>query len=125
VVTFLVMLTSIPQTKTPFAGEGVNLAFEDSMELADAILTKTQSLSPQELDSSIRSFESDMFVRAKKTSQLTSDLKDLVFVDGKAPRKNIESYLLRLVGNDFGWVATMGVLAPLVYAYFFVFRLIW
>jgi 2-polyprenyl-6-methoxyphenol hydroxylase-like FAD-dependent oxidoreductase len=115
-----------PSKQTPFAGEGVNLAFEDSMELADAILTKkTQPPSPQELDSSIRSFESDIFVRAKKTSRLTSDLKDLMFVDGKAPRKNIESYLLRLVGNDNGWVATMGVLAPLVYAYFFVFRLVW
>jgi hypothetical protein len=110
--------------QTPFAGEGVNLAFEDCVELADAIL-KTPCLSPERLDGSIRNFESDMFRRAKKTSQMTCDMKDIMFVDGAGPRKNIESYLLRAVRDEFGWVVTTGLVAPLVYAYFYVFRCIW
>jgi 2-polyprenyl-6-methoxyphenol hydroxylase-like FAD-dependent oxidoreductase len=112
---------------TPFAGEGVNLAFEDGMKLADAIMMSppNPSLSPEQLDDSIRAFESDMFVRAEKTTRLTRDMKDLIFVDGGGPRRNVESYLLRVVEDEYGWVVTTGLLAPLVYAYFFVFRLIW
>lgn len=102
----------------------MNLAFEDSMKLADAIL-QISSPSPKELDDSIRSFESDMFLRAEKTSELTCDMKDIMFVDGGGPRKNIESYLLRAVRDEFGWVLTTGLVAPLVYAYFYVFRCIW
>jgi len=94
------------------------------MKLADAIL-QSSSASLQELDDSIWGFESDMFVRAKKTSQLTCDMKDIMFVDGGGPRKNVESYLLRAVRDELGWVVTTGLVAPLVYAYFFVFRCIW
>jgi hypothetical protein len=94
------------------------------MKLADAIL-RTPSTSPEQLDDSIRSFESDMFRRAKKTSQLTCDMKDIMFVDGGGPRKNIENYLLRAVRDEFGWVVTTGLVAPLVYLYYFVFRCIW
>lgn len=102
----------------------MNLAFQDSMKLVDAIL-RTPSPSPKDLDDSIRSFESDMFVRAKKTSQLTCDMKDIMLVDGGGPRDNIERYLLRAVRDEFGWVVTTGLIAPLVYAYFYVFRCIW
>jgi 2-polyprenyl-6-methoxyphenol hydroxylase-like FAD-dependent oxidoreductase len=102
----------------------VNLAFEDSMKLADAIL-RTSSPSTQELDDSIRAFESDMFSRAKKTSQLTCDMKDIMFVAEGGPRENIESYLLRAVRDEFGWMVTMGIVAPLVYVYYFVFRCFW
>ena len=102
----------------------MNLAFQDSMKLADAIL-RTPSPSPEELDASMRSFEADMFVRAKQTAQLTCDMKDIMFVDGEGPRKNIESYLLRAVRDEFGWVLTTGLVALLVYAYFYVFRCIW
>jgi hypothetical protein len=94
------------------------------MKLADAIL-QSPSPSLEQLDDSIRAFESDMFVRAKRTTQLTCDMKDALFVDGGGPRKNIETYLLRAVGDEYGWAVTTGLLAPLVYAYFFVFRLIW
>jgi 2-polyprenyl-6-methoxyphenol hydroxylase-like FAD-dependent oxidoreductase len=117
-------LADIDLIQTPFAGEGVNLALQDSMKLADAIL-KIRDASAEQLDDSIREFESDMFVRAKRTTQLTCDMKDALFVDGGGPRKNIETYLLRPVGDEYGWVVTTGLLAPLVYAYFFVFRLVW
>jgi len=117
-------LTSPTLNQTPFAGEGVNLALEDSLKLAEAIL-RTPLPSPEQLDESIRAFESDMFVRAKKTSQLTCDVKDGMFMEGGGPRKNVESFLLTMARDEFGWVVTRGLLAPLVYAYYFVFRCIW
>jgi hypothetical protein len=94
------------------------------MKLADAILRSSYP-STQELDDSIQSFESDMFRRAKKTSQLTCDMKDIMFTAGGGPRKNIESYLLRAIRDEFGWVVTMVIMAPLVYAYHFLFRCFW
>lgn len=66
-----------------------------------------------------------MFARAEKTSQMTNDVKDTMFTPGGGPRENIERYLLRLVQDEVGWVVATGLVAPFVYAYYFVFRCIW
>lgn len=105
----------------------MNLAFEDSVELAAAILqilASSPSPSPEHLDASIRSFESTMFVRAAKTAQMTCDMKDAMFTPGGGPRKNIERYLLRAAIDEIGWLATC-LVAPFVYSYYFAFRCIW
>jgi hypothetical protein len=52
-------------------------------------------------------------------------MKDIMFMAGGGPRENIESYLLRAIRDEFGWVVTMGIVAPLVYAYYFLFRCFW
>ena len=53
---------------TPFAGEGVNVAMTDAMNLAEAIVKNAQ---PDELDANIKAFEEKMFVRAGRLQALT------------------------------------------------------
>ncbi|OQO09923.1 hypothetical protein B0A48_04278 [Cryoendolithus antarcticus] len=108
-------------TMTPFAGEGVNLAMEDCLELASAIL---KSATSEELDTSVQDFEKDMFVRMEKTAQLTYDMMSAMMFVENSPRNGIEQYILRAASDEVGWLGRM-VLTPLVYAYFFVFKLIW
>lgn len=108
-------------SQTPFAGEGVNLALEDCLKLADAII---KSASPAELNSNVKAFEHDMFERARKTSQLTYDMMHAMFMIPGSPRNGIERYLIRAAEDELGWWLTR-LFTPLVYAYFFVFRLIW
>ncbi|KAJ8608834.1 hypothetical protein MRB53_039420 [Persea americana] len=52
---------------TPFAGEGVNLAFTDAMKLANMILASGDSR--EALDQNIAMFERDMFARATLVQQ--------------------------------------------------------
>jgi 2-polyprenyl-6-methoxyphenol hydroxylase-like FAD-dependent oxidoreductase len=112
---------------TPFAGEGVNLAMEDSMKLAQAIISAASSASNQtdQLHKNVAEFEEDMFKRATETQQLTYDMMHSMFLTPGAPRNGIEKYILRAVEGEMGYWVTQILLKPLVYAYFFVFKLIW
>ncbi|TKA57309.1 hypothetical protein B0A55_12436 [Friedmanniomyces simplex] len=131
---------------TPFAGEGVNLAFADCLDLSRAICSAAASIipSPPEpnsknnngcnttsqavagtpLDRGVRAFEQDMFARATKYQQLTYDSMNAVFFSPGAPRVGIERYFLRMAQDELGYWATL-LVTPLVYAWFFVFKLIW
>lgn len=115
---------------TPFAGEGVNLAFMDCMKLAQAILSSAADATADAatntalLDKNVRAFEEDMFARAKVTQQLTFDMMNYNFFAPGGLRGNIEKYMLRAMQDETGPWLTM-LLTPLVYAYFFIFKLIW
>ncbi|KAK8235451.1 putative salicylate hydroxylase [Phyllosticta capitalensis] len=52
---------------TPFAGIGVNMAMQDSLELAHAIIANKDG----ELDAAIHKFEKTMWPRAEKAAKLT------------------------------------------------------
>ena len=110
---------------TPFACEGVNLAFEDSLKLSAAIISAARAQSEEELDRNVAEFEQDMFKRAGETQQLTWDMMSAMFLTPGAPRSGIEKYILRAAEDQMGYWLTTLVLSPLVYAYFFVFKLIW
>ncbi|GIZ40696.1 hypothetical protein CKM354_000402400 [Cercospora kikuchii] len=106
---------------TPFAGEGVNLALQDAMKLAAAIKS---SHSSSNLDGNIEAFERDMFSRATETQQLTYDMMTAMFFTPGAPRQGIERYILRAVRGELGpWITAL--LTPVVYVWFFIFKLIW
>jgi 2-polyprenyl-6-methoxyphenol hydroxylase-like FAD-dependent oxidoreductase len=114
---------------TPFAGEGVNLAMEDAMKLADAILSATSPASATEaasqaLDQAVAGFERDMFKRATLTQQMTMDMMNFMFNTPDAPRSCIAPYTLRAVRGPSPTAASW-FLTPLVYAWFAVFKLIW
>ncbi len=51
---------------SPFSGQGVNMAMQDAVELADAI-----SEHPS-LESALRAFEQSMFVRAKRSAEIAA-----------------------------------------------------
>lgn len=120
---------------TPFAGEGVNLAMTDSMHLADAIIAAAKSLSAtatpdkQEqlakeamLSREIEKFEKDMFSRATKIQQITYDSMKFMFFVPNAPDSVIEQFVYLHVKEHLGLFAP--VLAPLVWGYFALFRLL-
>lgn len=72
---------------TPFAGEGVNVAMEDAMRLARAIIGSTAKQSAEgekkgqqtagqdeTLDEAVAAFEEEMWRRTEKVARLTDDL---------------------------------------------------
>lgn len=98
---------------TPFACERVNLAH--------AIRISTTN---SELDFAVRTFEVNMFERAKAVTQNTYDMMHIIYLTPGSPRNNIEQYLLRAVHDEIGrWVIRLMRLA--VCGYCFVFKLIW
>ena len=115
---------------TPFAGEGVNLAMQDALKLSEAIIAAAAGSGAEEakratLDEKVEEFEREMFVRATATQQLTYDMMESMFYVPGAPRNGIERYIVRAVEGEFGWWLTQLVLKPLVYVYFFAFKLFW
>ncbi|MCJ1230235.1 hypothetical protein MMC12_006907 [Toensbergia leucococca] len=109
---------------TPFAGEGVNLAFEDGMKLAKAIIDASEEGGKHALTRNIQEYEEDMFKRAKKTQELTYGMmRDILFTEG-APRTSIEAWITRKLGYDCNPMLYPFIVAA-VYAYFFCFKLIY
>ena len=77
---------------TPFAGEGVNTALADSLELAEDIITAVHQGKWQEgpLDGAVKRYEEKMFVRAEPVCQESwNNLQDFIF-DPHAPRTFVE-----------------------------------
>lgn len=64
---------------TPFAGEGVNAAFLDAVELARMITAKNGTRSPADLDAAVAAYEEALFPRAHRTMEFTADNKRLFF----------------------------------------------
>ncbi len=101
---------------TPFA-------FEDSLKLSQAITAAAGDKST--LDRNVASFEADMFKRATATQQLTYDMMHAMFFVPGAPRNGIEEYICRAIEGEMGYRMTRWLIRPIVYAYFFIFKLIW
>jgi 2-polyprenyl-6-methoxyphenol hydroxylase-like FAD-dependent oxidoreductase len=62
---------------TPFAGEGVNCAMKDSLELAEAIIESIKS--GRDLDAAVKQFEEAMFPRTKQVTEMTMMMKTYQF----------------------------------------------
>lgn len=92
------------------------------MKLAAAIIASNETSS--DLDTKVLEFEQDMFERATQTQQLTYDMMNAMFFTPGAPREGIERYILRAMSGEMGPLLTT-LLTPVVYTWFFVFKLIW
>jgi len=64
---------------TPVAGEGVNKALRDSLELAAAIIERLKSDGGPDLDAAVQKYEEIMFPRAEKVQQETKLNKETEF----------------------------------------------
>lgn len=96
---------------TPFAGEGVNLALEDAMKLAEAIV-RTKGQSRERQLESVACSEQEMFVRATKAQALTKKLMDLMFFTKGAPRSSIQDWVVTRAVYD-----SNPTLQPLLYPF--------
>jgi len=64
---------------TPFAGEGVNMAMIDAVEIADAIVKASKGI--MTLAQAIMNYEKVMFARTKKIAQDSVDAQELFFAE--------------------------------------------
>ena len=87
---------------TPHAGEGVNVAMKDALNLAKAIIQSSrheQTLS--KMDQEVTLFEEEMFQRAKPVQQLsTANMEDFFFTPG-APGSNVERFVRRSLSDHW------------------------
>jgi 2-polyprenyl-6-methoxyphenol hydroxylase-like FAD-dependent oxidoreductase len=83
---------------TPFAGVGVNIAFEDAMKLAAAIIDAAKDGKKGALHARVKDFEKDMFLRAENAERLTDGMmRDVLFTEGE-PR--VASWVLKRIAYE-------------------------
>lgn len=106
---------------TPFAGEGVNVSLEDAMLLARTILDAVKN--GKDVDEEIKTFESQMFVRAKKWQQLSYDLcQDWMFTPGSG-KQIVPRVISRHVRDRMPpYLQPLGTAG--IYAYYFLRNLL-
>ncbi len=105
---------------TPFAGEGVNLAFADAMDLSHAIL---QGIEDGGLDKNVKAYEEGLWKRSAKAMAMTSGMKGDMFFTAGAPRTSIHRFVVRRLSYDMP-----AVLYPLlvggIYGMYFLWRVV-
>jgi len=91
---------------TPHAGEGVNVAMKDSLNLAQAIIRAAKDEKPlSKLDQEVQMFEEEMFKRAKEVARhSTGNMDDMFFTPG-APATVIDRWVRRGLGET--WLVKM------------------
>lgn len=107
---------------SPFAGEGVNLAMKDALDLSKAIIEAANSGNKESLDWKMKKFEDAMFKRSAKVQQQTYDMMSYMFFTPSAPDASIEKYICKAVTSDMNPILAAPICA-LVYVYYFFFRL--
>ena len=93
---------------TPFAGEGLNLALKDSMELANAFTSANQAISAgaekiQAKSDHLKRFEYDMFKRSKVTQAMTKKMMNANFFTPGAPWLTIKQYIAGAMSDSVGF----------------------
>lgn len=108
----------------PFAGEGVNVAMKDSMNLAHSIIKAEKLNTDSALRAEVKSFEEDMFRRAKGVQERSvGNLEDMFLTEG-APRTVIERYVIRAIQSQT-WPILGSLVAIPVYIFYWFFKLIY
>ena len=109
----------------PFAGEGVNLGFEDAMKLSDAIRGFIDGRYST-LNETLRMYEKDAFQRARRGQELSVGvMQDMFFTPG-APRASIERWMIRHVRyriHPWAFRILYPVIAVNLYIFYFLYKL--
>ena len=90
---------------TPHAGEGVNVAMEDAVNLAHAIIQSVEAEDTvKALDKVVSAFEDEMMTRAAKVQKHSlANTQDMYLTPG-APHARIDSWVRRAMAQQLGWV---------------------
>jgi 2-polyprenyl-6-methoxyphenol hydroxylase-like FAD-dependent oxidoreductase len=107
---------------TPFAGEGVNKAMKDSLELAELIEKSQDPNNNLTLDQAVLLYEQQMFPRAERTQAKTMNNKENIF--GPDAPIGVMTGMLKSVASDspsilVKMLGTAPVVAT-VYGYFWI-----
>ncbi|TAQ90376.1 hypothetical protein B7494_g1327 [Chlorociboria aeruginascens] len=107
---------------TPFAGEGVNAALRDALDLANCIIKGVQNKwKKEDILRGIARAEEEMVTRVSKAQIKTQDINDLMMFSKGSPRRVIEKYILRNLRDDMNSILFSNV-KLLVYTYYFWFK---
>lgn len=107
---------------TPFGGEGVNIAFEDSVRLSDQIVKVVKGKGKEELDKNVWVFEVDMWKRAKGAATMSANMMEAMFMTPGAPRTSVERWLLAKIKHEAP-ALFYPLAVAIVYSGFFVYKL--
>ena len=90
---------------TPHAGEGVNVAMEDALKLADAIIRSAKSEDLiNALDKEVSVFEDEMMTRATKVQKHSLANTEDMYLNPAAPHATIDNWVRRAMAQQLGWV---------------------
>lgn len=109
----------------PFAGEGVNLAFEDAIHLSEAILKGLSLEKKESFEKLIAQYEHNMHMRAGRAQQMTRQKTDAMLWTKGAPAggSGMETWLLGslryAIGDEVWWKRAIwpGVVAVVYTSY--------
>ena len=89
---------------TPHAGEGVNVAMEDALKLADAIVRSAKGEDfNNALDKEVSVFEDEMMTRATKVQKHSlANTKDM-YLNPAAPHATVDNWVRRAMAEHLGW----------------------
>lgn len=107
---------------TPHAGEGVNVAMKDALNLAKAIIRSAEEEDTiGKMDQEVRLFEEEMFKRAKPVAQLSyANGEDMFFTPG-APHTTVDRWVRRALSDH--WLVR--ILLPLWFVRFLLRVIFW
>ena len=85
---------------TPYAGEGVNLAMKDAINLSRAVKEAQAVGTKEALDEKVRAFEEEMFVRTAKVAAQTERAMILMLLEKGAPRATVQMYIINMADDE-------------------------
>jgi 2-polyprenyl-6-methoxyphenol hydroxylase-like FAD-dependent oxidoreductase len=106
---------------TPFAGEGVNMAMKDALDLAEVLISASVK-SFEDVTNQIAKFEQSMFKRGKVVQQLTYDQMEAMYFVPGAPHTTIGGYVSRAVTDELNPIIGY-LVSGLVHTVFFFWKL--
>lgn len=123
------LLGDAAHVMTPFAGIGVNTAFNDAMVLTKHIVAYSSSTSSSEgvdqvnaLGQYVEKYETEMFKHAHAAQRRTEGAENAMLFTPGAPRTSIETWVLWQAGDQVP-VWCRPLLAIIVYVGFWVYKL--
>ena len=89
---------------TPFAGEGVNLAMTDALELAEALEASRKFQDSDSVDKAVKGFEEHMLSRAGIMAEVTKgNMEDMLFTSGANP-ETVPRFVRRALVGQIPWL---------------------
>lgn len=90
---------------TPHAGEGVHVAMEDALNLADAIIRSAKCEDViNKLDKEVSVFENEMMARATKVQNHSFANAKEMHLNPGAPHAVIDKWVRRAMAEELGWI---------------------